>query len=147
MKKTLRCATIACMKGLWYILQKEMKLSQTTVNCMESLVSFSKAPSCYLKLLHKLQKQICRTVGLSFAAYLELFAHHQNVASLSFFYTHYFGRCLSELGQLVPLPYTHWELLIILIDCMILLSPLFLDVTRMSTFLSSHCPDSEILCL
>ena len=31
--------------------------------------------SCYLKLLDKLQKQICRTVGPSLAASLEPFAH------------------------------------------------------------------------
>ena len=42
-------------------------------------------PSCYLELLDKLQKRICRTVGPSLAASLEPLAHHQNVASLSFF--------------------------------------------------------------
>ena len=42
------------------------------------------APSCYLELLHKLQKQICRTVGSSLAVSLEPLAHHQNVASLVF---------------------------------------------------------------
>ena len=30
-----------------------------------------------------------------------------NVANLSLFYRYYFGRCLSELAQLVPLPYSH----------------------------------------
>ena len=34
------------------------------------------APSCYLELLDKLQKQICRTVGPSLAASLEPLAHH-----------------------------------------------------------------------
>ena len=33
------------------------------------------APSCYLELLDKLQKQICRTVGHSLAASLEPLAH------------------------------------------------------------------------
>ena len=33
------------------------------------------APSCYLELLDKLQKQICRTVGPSLAASLESLAH------------------------------------------------------------------------
>ena len=33
------------------------------------------APSCQLELLDKLQKRICRTVGPSFAASLELLAH------------------------------------------------------------------------
>ena len=34
------------------------------------------APSCYLELLDKLQKRICRTVGPSLAASLETLAHH-----------------------------------------------------------------------
>ena len=63
------------------------------------------APSCYLELLDKLQKWICRTVGPSLAASLEPLAHRQNVASLSLFYRYYFGRCSSELAELVPLPY------------------------------------------
>ena len=62
------------------------------------------APSCYLELLDKLQKQICRTVSPSLAASLEPLAHHQNVAILSLFYRYYFGRCLSDLAELVPLP-------------------------------------------
>ena len=64
------------------------------------------APSCYLELLDKLQKWICRTVGPSFAASLEALAYCQNVASLSLFYGYYFGRCLSELTELVPPPYS-----------------------------------------
>ena len=39
--------------------------------------------SCYLKLLDKLQKQICWTVGASFAGSLEPLAYHRNVAGLS----------------------------------------------------------------
>ena len=60
-------------------------------------------PSCYLELLYKLQKLICRTVGPSLAASLKPLAHCQNVASLSLFYRYYFRRCSSELAQLVPL--------------------------------------------
>ena len=61
-------------------------------------------PSCYLELLDKLQKPICRTVGPSLAASLEPLAHRRNVAGLSLFYSFCFGRCFSELTQLVPLP-------------------------------------------
>ena len=61
------------------------------------------APRCYLELLGKLQKRICRTVGPSLSA-LEPSAHRRNVASL--FYRYYFGRCSSELAQLVPLPFS-----------------------------------------
>ena len=43
------------------------------------------APSCYLELLDKLQKRICRIVGPSLAASLEPLAHRGNVASLMFF--------------------------------------------------------------
>ena len=74
--------------------------------CMEYCCHvWAGAPSCYLELLDKLQKQICRTVGPSLAASLEPLAHHQNVASLSLFYR-YFGRFSSELAQPVPLPYS-----------------------------------------
>ena len=62
------------------------------------------APIYYLELLDKLQKRICRTVGPSLATSLEPLAHRRNVASLSLFCRYYFGRCSSELAQLVPLP-------------------------------------------
>ena len=38
-------------------------------------------------------------------SFLEPLAHRLNVASLSLFCRYYFGKCLSELAQLVPLPY------------------------------------------
>ena len=57
-------------------------------------------------MLDKLQKRICRTDGPSLAASLEPLAHCQNVASLSLFYRYYFGRCSSELTQLVQLPFS-----------------------------------------
>ena len=62
------------------------------------------APSCSLTLLDKLQRQICRTVGIPLAACIEPFAHCQNVAALSIFYRYNFGRCSWELA-LVTLPY------------------------------------------
>ena len=37
---------------------------------------------------------------------LHLLAHHRNVASLSFFYRYYFGRCSSELAQVDPHPWS-----------------------------------------
>ena len=70
--------------------------------CMEYCCHvWAGAPSCYLELLDKLQKRICRT-----AASLKPLAHRRNVASLSLFYRYYFGRCSSELAQLVPLPFS-----------------------------------------
>ena len=61
---------------------------------------------CPLELLDKPQKWICRTVNPSLATSLEPLAHCRNVASLSFFYGFYFGRCSSELAQLVLLPFS-----------------------------------------
>ena len=75
--------------------------------CMEYCCHvWAGAPSCYLDLLDKLQKRIYRVVGPSLAASLEPLAHRLNVASLSLFYRYYFGRCSSELAQLVPLPFS-----------------------------------------
>ena len=48
-------------------------------------------PSCYLKLVDKLQKWTCGTVGPSRATSLEPLAYRQNVASLRIFYWYYFG--------------------------------------------------------
>ena len=74
--------------------------------CMEYCCHvWAGASSCYLALLDELQKRICRTLGPSLATSL-VPAHCQNVASLNLFYRCYFGRCLSELAQLVPLPFS-----------------------------------------
>ena len=64
------------------------------------------APSYYLGLLDKLQKRICRVVAPLPPPSVEPLAHRRNVISLSLFYRYYFGRCSSELAQLVPLPYS-----------------------------------------
>ena len=79
----------------------------TTQPCMEYCCHvWAGARSCYLELLDKLQKGICRTVGPLLAASFEPLAHCRNVVSLSLFYRYYFGRCSSELAQLVPLPFS-----------------------------------------
>ena len=69
-------------------------------------LAWARAPSCYLELRDKLQKRVCKTVGPSLAASLELLAYSQNVASLNLVYRYYFGRCSSELSQMVPLHYS-----------------------------------------
>ena len=75
--------------------------------CMEYCCHvWAGAPSCYLELLDKLQKRICRTVGYALASSLECLVHRRNVASLSLFSRYYFGRYSSELVWLVPLPYS-----------------------------------------
>ena len=113
--------------------------------CMEYCCRvWAGAPNCYLELLDKLQKRKCGTVGPSLAASVEPLAHRRNVASLSVFYRYYFGRCSSELVQLV----LEGGLLVILIGCMIFMSP-FKDITRtfMSTVSFLAQLDSGILCL
>ena len=117
--------------------------------CMEYCCHvWAGAPTCYLELLDKLQKRILRTVGPSLAASLEPLAHHRNVASLSLFYRYYFVRCsLNWLNSFLFL-ILEGDLLNILIECMIFLSP-FLDVTRMPMSTVSFLAqlDSGILCL
>ena len=75
--------------------------------CMEYCFHvWAGASSCYLEYLDKLQKRICRTATPLFSACLETLAHSRNEPSLSLFYKYYFGRCWSQLAQLVPLPYS-----------------------------------------
>ena len=79
----------------------------TICPCMEYCCHiWAGTPSCYLELLDKLQKRICRIVCPSLATSLEPLAHCQNLTSLSLFYKYYFVRCSSELAQLVPLPFS-----------------------------------------
>ena len=55
--------------------------------------------SCYLELLDKLQKRICRTIGPSLATSLEPLAHHRNMASFSLFYRDYFWQMFFRTGS------------------------------------------------
>ena len=83
-------------------------LYESTIRpCMEYCCHvWAGASSCYLELLDKLQKRICRTVGPSLAASFEHLADRRNLASLSLFYRYYFGKCSSELAQQVPLTFS-----------------------------------------
>ena len=49
--------------------------------------------------------QIVRVVP-SLVAFLKLSAHHRDVASLSLFYSYYFGKSSSKLAELVSLPHS-----------------------------------------
>ena len=64
------------------------------------------AHSYYLKMLDKLQKQVCWTVGPTLAASLEPLANCQTVANLSIFFKYYVGSCSIGLAELVPLFYS-----------------------------------------
>ena len=52
------------------------------------------APNCHLELLHKVQKQICRTADPSHAASCEALAHHWNVFPLLYSWGRY--TCYSD---------------------------------------------------
>ena len=99
-------ALISSMKFL--SLEVAMYLFKSIIRpCMECFCHvWAGAPSCYLQFLDKVQKRICRTVGPSLSASLEPLAYRRNVASSSLFYRYCFGRCSSELAQLVPLPFS-----------------------------------------
>ena len=86
------------------------------------------APSCYLKLLDKLQKRICRTADPTLAASLEHLAHSRNVASLNLFFRYYFGRCSSELAELVPFPYSRGRFTRLLHDFPVTITRCYKDV-------------------
>ena len=64
------------------------------------------APRCYLGMLDKPQKGRRGIVRPSLGPSLEPVAHRRNVASLNLFHRYYFGRCLSELPQLVRFHYS-----------------------------------------
>ena len=78
-------AVICSMK----LLSPEVALhlyKSTIQSCMEYFCHvWASGPSCYLELLDKLQKQICRTDGPSLSSSLEPLDHCQNVASFSLF--------------------------------------------------------------
>ena len=61
------------------------------------------APSCYLKLLDKLQNE---SAGLLVLHLLPLLNPWLIIEIL---YRYYVGRGSSELAQLVPLPYSPWK--------------------------------------
>ena len=109
--------------------------------CMEYCCHvWAVASSCYLDLLDELLKRICRTVGPSLAASLESLGHCRDVASLSLLYRYYFGRCSSELAQLVPFPYSRERTTLFsdrLHDFSVLIPRCYKDVYG-NNFFSSH---------
>ena len=96
--------------------------------CMKfSCHVWAAAPRCFLELLYRLQKWICRTVGPSLAASLKQLAHHSNVVIS-------IGITLIDVHQ-SRFNWFHFfilkeGLLVILIVRMIFLSP-FIDIMRM----------------
>ena len=103
-----------------------LRLLSTICPCMEYYChAWPGAASCYLELLDKLQKRMCRAVGP-----IEPLAHRRNVASFSLFYRYYIGLCSSELAQLVLLRFSPGRSTRYSHRLHDYLSP-FLDVTKM----------------
>ena len=108
------------------------------------------APNCYLELLDKLQKWICRTCcfswtigSLSKCVQLRFF---QLKFFFNFFYRYYLVDVLQNCLDWFHFLFLEGGLLVILTDYMIFQSP-FLDVTRMSMSIISFAQlDSGILC-
>ena len=92
--------------------------------------------NCYLNMLHKLQKRVHRIIPRTFVVSLEPIVHCRNMASLSFFYEYYFGRCPSKLVIWFHFRILVGVSLVILIGFKIFLSP-FLNVTRISVSILS----------
>ena len=115
--------------------------TSTILLCMEYCCHiWVGARSCYWELLDKLQKWTCRIVVASLFLSLETLVHHQNVGSFSLFYRYYFGRCYLNWPNWFHFLILKVGLLVILIDCMIFLSPC-LDVLQgclCQNFPSSH---------
>ena len=140
-------ALIRSMKFLFPVVALYLYKS-TICPCMKYCCHiWAGATNCYLELLDKLQKRICRTVGPSLAASLEPLAHRRNVASLSLFYR-YLVDVLQNWLNWFHFLFLEGGLLVILIDWMIFLSP-FLDVTKTSMSIVSFLAqlESGILCL
>ena len=90
---------------LWFVLWSFflLKLFCVSRNLSDALAwntchVWASATSCYLELVDKLQKLICRTVHSSLTTSLEPLADCQNVASTSLFHRYYFSSCSSELA-------------------------------------------------
>ena len=115
--------------------------------CMEYCCHvWTGAPSCYLELLDRLQKWICRIVGPSLAASLEPSAHCRNAASLTLFSIgNYVGRCSSELAQLVPLLYS-WSRSTRFFDILHDFS-VIIPICYKDAYVNSSLPRTARLCL
>ena len=62
------------------------------------------SPMCYLYVVGKLHRRLCRTVGPTLAASLKPLGNCRNVASLILFYRYYFVGCSFDLTKPVPIP-------------------------------------------
>ena len=64
------------------------------------------APQLLLGIVRQAAKTDMQDCWSLTCCFFEPLPHCRNVASLSLFYRYYFGRCSSELAQLIPLPFS-----------------------------------------
>ena len=65
-------------------------------------------PFCYLNMLGKIEKWVCKTVGPELIFSLDILAHFWNLISISLLYKVYFERCSStSLADFAPFPFSH----------------------------------------
>ena len=69
---------------------------------MSGLVLLAATSNCWISY----KNGYAGVLVLHLLSLLSRLAHRQNVDSLSFFCKYYFGRCSSELAELVRLPYS-----------------------------------------
>ena len=58
--------------------------------------------SYVLDLLDRVQKRVVRLVGSGLSSDLQALPHRRDVTSLNLFYKYFYGKCSSELADLVP---------------------------------------------
>ena len=73
------------------------------LGCGSYIISIAKTAAKKIGALIRFMKFL--SLEVSFPS-LEPLAHRRNVASLRLFSRYYFGRCSSELAQLIPLPFS-----------------------------------------
>ena len=56
-----------------------------------------------LDLLDRVQRQVVSLVGSGLSSDLQASSHRWDIASISLFYKYYYGKCSSELADLIPL--------------------------------------------
>ena len=86
------------MRLLWISINLTYSHAWNTV-VMSGMVLLVATWNCQISYKNKYARMLALPLVL-------LLNHHWNVASLSLFYRYYFGKCSSELAELVPLPFS-----------------------------------------
>ena len=72
------CVKFLSAKGTFYLFKSTIQL------CMKYCCHvWACAPSCYLDMLHRLQKWVCRAVGPTLSVSVEPVGHQRHLANLS----------------------------------------------------------------